>query len=204
MPRLHTAAEQIRMHGVRGAWGLLRSNVCTRTTCLRLQKRLGLPPSQQDLVSGCIKAERGKLEVLEAWRASRKSALPMEFFVDRTRSLRHCYLGYWNGELAHILWLAGAGESSTVSDWAPSEDEIEVRDVHTLADYRQRGIFEQVARTALMEARLQGIKTAYAHVDVRNRASLQAFAGLGFRATHRVSILRVLGFDRIRLKPAGN
>ncbi len=204
MPRLHTAIEQLRMHGMRGAWALLRSNVCTRTTCLRLQKHLGLPPSQQHQISDCIKAEQGNLEVLEAWRASRKAWLPMEFFVDRTRRLHRCYLGYWNGEVAHIMWLAGTGESSTVSDWTPSEDEIEVRDVHTLSDFRQRGIFEQVARTALMEACGQGIKIAYAHVDVRNQASLQAFAGLGFRATHRVSILRVLGFDRIRLTPAGD
>ncbi len=118
--------------------------------------------------------------------------------MDQTHGLRDFYLGYWNAEIAHVLWVAGAGEATTVSNWEPSRREIEIRDVHTLPAFRARGIFTSVARHVLRELRTRGIEVAYAHVNVDNQTSLRGFKALGFVPVERLFIWRVLGVDWIR------
>lgn len=145
----------------------------------------------------CIKP--GTLASLDQLRAtSLGKAWPGSFYVDQTHGLRDFYLGYWNGKIAHVLWVAGAGDATTVSNWQPSRHEIEIRDVYTLPAYRARGIFPRVARHVLRELRMRGIEVAYAHVNVDNQTSLRGFRALGFVPVERLFIWRVLGFDWIR------
>jgi GNAT superfamily N-acetyltransferase len=176
----------------------LRANLCVSTTCLRLRKDVRAPIPSEIPEQRPLRIERGDLAALEAWRRSRITLVPMDFCADRTHGLRHFYLGRWNGSVAHILWLAGEGDPSTVSDWELRTGVVEFRNVHTLGAFRRKGIFRSVAQAALREIRDQGIATAYAHVDEHNSASLEGFLKLGFRPVHRIRILRVLGWDRIQ------
>lgn len=192
----------MRFHGLRGVQELLRANFYASTSCLRLRRDLERYSPDTTAERGLLRVERGDIATLAAWRMSQaKSLLPMDFFADRTHCLRHFYLGYWDGSLAHILWLAEEGDPSTISDWLIGRQEVELRNGHTLRDFRGKGIFQSVAQTALTEIRERGIRTAYGHVDAGNAASLGVLLRLGFRPTHRVSILRVLGKDRIRQSP---
>ena len=199
MRRLRSAVAALRQDGFSGAADLLRSNLYVSGACLRLRL---------DLVSLCAterpRAERlaeagGTLDYLvgcrDAWSGRR---LPSDFFADRIYGLRRFHLGFCDGKLAGILWLAGRGEASTVSNSQPAAREVEVRNVCTLPLFRRRGLFRVVIVAALRAAREQGITVAYAHVDEPNDASMQAFLGVGFRPTHRLEIKRILGMDAIR------
>jgi ribosomal protein S18 acetylase RimI-like enzyme len=148
-----------------------------------------------------MRVERGDLAHLARFRSAAASAWPADFQADLTRGLRRFYLGFWNDQVAHILWLAGAGDTSTVSGWQPQAHEVEFRNVHTLCEFRRHGLFVHVARTALRQIRNEGIRVAYAHVDEDNSASLSGFRALGFQPTERVNIRRVLGVDRVRNTP---
>jgi GNAT superfamily N-acetyltransferase len=110
-------------------------------------------------------------------------------------------VGFWNDQVAHVLWLAGEGDTSTISDWQPRAHEVEFRNVHTLREFRRHGLFAHVAGTALRQIRDEGIHIAYAHVDEDNSASLSGFRALGFQPTEHVNIRRILGVDRIRNSP---
>lgn len=202
MPRLRSALQQVRLHGLEGLAVLLRSNVYASACCVRLERLLeadaeGEPPRPPPE----LRIECGPA----AWRLL--ASLPprgswtADYFANRTHGLRWCYVGLWNGEIAHVLWLAGRGDPATVSDWQPLEDEVEIRNVHTLPGCRRRGIFAHVARSALRDARERRVRIAVAHVDESNAASRAGFAALGFRATERIRIRRILGFDRVVREP---
>src|SRR5256885_6834203 len=108
MPRFRMLAVTLRLRGVAGAWRLLTNNVYATNRCLRL--RLDASGWQSDLprgISGPIVVRRGRLEELRQWREIRAEArLPLDFFEDLTHELEWFYLGFWNEEIAHILWVA--------------------------------------------------------------------------------------------------
>jgi RimJ/RimL family protein N-acetyltransferase len=141
----------------------------------------------------------GDLGSLTAWRQPQGGhTLPPDFFADQTYGLQQFHLGLCRGAVAGILWFAGPGEATTISNWRLARGEIEVRNVRTLSEFQRQGLFHCMARTALRSARAQGVTAAYAHVDEHNVASRNAFMALGFHPTHRLKMLRVLGVDRIR------
>ncbi|MGH8594772.1 MAG: GNAT family N-acetyltransferase [Gammaproteobacteria bacterium] len=203
MPKLRSAFAQVQLYGMSGLWRLLRSNLCASGNYFRLQLDLRKQPENimpTPLTS--LRIERGDLAQLARLRsAAAASAWPADFQADRTHGLRQFYLGFWNEQVAHILWLTGAGDASTVSDWQPQAHEVEFRNVHTLRAFRRKGIFAHVVRAALRQIRDQGIHIAYAHVDERNPASLHGFRALGFQPAEQITIRRTLGVDRIRHAP---
>jgi ribosomal protein S18 acetylase RimI-like enzyme len=205
MPRLQSAIQQVRLRGLPGVHDLLRSNLWASTDCLRLRTDLRERVCDGMCGSDPVRVERGDLSTLNVWRRSQPQAeLSGDFLADCTHGLRHFYLGYWNGELAHIVWLAGAGDATTVSSWRAQVGEVELRNALTLQRFRRKGIYRRVVRCALADLSARGIRTAYAHVEEHNHASLETLYGLGFRATHRISLLRVLGMDRVRETPLGH
>ena len=202
MSKPRSAFAQVRLYGMRGAWRLLGSNFCRSVNYFRLKLDLrNQPENELREPSAPMRIERGDLAQLARFRSAAANTWPADFHADLTHGLRQFYLGFWNDQVAHILWLAGAGDTSTVSDWQPQAHEVEFRNVHTLAEFRRHGLFAHVARTALRQIRDEGIHVAYAHVDELNSASLNGFGALGFQPTECVNVRRILGVDRIRNSP---
>lgn len=140
--------------------------------------------------------ERGSLERLTALRSDSESdPLPPDFFEDMTHGLKRFYLGFIDQRLAHVIWLAGPTEATTVSGWAPEDGAVEIRNVCTLPNARRRGLFALVARYMIHDLTAEGCPAAYAHVDLDNAPSLAAFEAMGFLRESRISTVRVLGMD---------
>jgi GNAT superfamily N-acetyltransferase len=204
MPKLRSAYEQIRLHGWDGASRLLRDNLFATARCLRLKRELpraGEPQNTNPKPPKELQVTAGTIATLEKLRATEiPGGWPEDFHCDRTYGLRHFYLGFWNGTLAHIVWFAAAGETTTVSNWRLAITELEMRNAYTQKPFRGRGIFQQVARVALGEMQMQGITTVYAHVDASNVASLRGLRQLGFVTIEEVLIRRILGVDWIQTR----
>lgn len=204
MPKLRSAYEQMRLHGWEGAAPLRRDNFFAAARWLRLKREL---PHAGDLATSTIQPPT-ELHVTTASSAELKKLRATEipggwaedFFCDRTYGLRHFYLGFWNGTLAHIVWFAAAGEATTVSNWRPTITELEMRNAHTRKAFRGRGIFQHVARRALRELQSRGITTVYAHVDVGNVASRRGLKQLGFVPGAKVAVRRIVGRDWIQTR----
>jgi GNAT superfamily N-acetyltransferase len=204
MPKLRSAYEQIRLHGWEGASRLLRDNLFATARCLRLKRELpraGEPQNSNAQPPNELQITAGTIATLEKLRATEvPGGWPEDFHCDRTYGLRHFYLGFWNGTLAHIVWFAAPGEATTVSNWQPAITELEMRNAYTQKAFRGRGIFQQVARVALRELQTQGFTTVYAHVDAGNVASLRGLRQLGFVTVEEVLIRRILGVDSIQTR----
>lgn len=125
----------------------------------------------------------------------------MDFFEDLNHALERFYLGFWEDQIAHILWVADAGKRSTISDWTLRAGEVELRNAYTLAPFRSRGVFESTLAFALQDLYATGIKDVYAHVKEGNVASENRFLAAGFRRIQHLRIRRVLGFDSIKRRP---
>lgn len=199
MSRLQSALEQVRREPVRGTLRLLRSNLMTRSHCFRLRLDLNnktcthpIPLTAADALS----VEQGLLERLKALRSdSEGDPLPPDFFEDLTHGLKRFYLGFIDLRLAHVTWLAGSTEATTVSGWAPEHGAVEIRNVCTLPRARRKGLFALVARHMINDLAAEGCPAAYAHVDLDNALSLAAFEAMGFLRESRISTVRVLGMD---------
>jgi hypothetical protein len=206
MPKLRSAYEQIRLHGWEGVSRLLRNNLFATARCLRLKRELpraGEPQNSNAQPPNELQITAGTIAALEKLRATDiPGGWPEDFFCDRTYGLRHFYLGFWNGTLAHILWFAAAREATTISNWRPAITEMESRNAHTRREFRGRGIFQHVVRGALRDMQKQGITSVYAHVDAGNVASLRALGQLGFITVEEVLIQRILGVDWIQTRAA--
>jgi ribosomal protein S18 acetylase RimI-like enzyme len=194
----------MRLHGWEGACRLLRDNLFASARCLRWERELPRA-GHLDLSNAHTPIElhvtAGSIAELEKLRATETpGGWAEDFFCDRTYGLRHFYLGFWNGTLAHILWFAAAGEATTVSNWRPAITELEMRNAHTQKAFRGRGIFQHVARRALREMQTLGFTTVYAHVDVGNVASQRALEQLGFVPRTEVLIRRVAGLNWIQTR----
>lgn len=199
MSRLKSAFEQMRREPVRGTLRLLRGNLMTRSHFLRL--RLDL--NDQSRIASVhhhpapgLRVERGSLDRLRALRSDPAGGqLPPDFFEDKTHGLNRFYLGFLDQRMAHVTWLAGSTDPTTVSGWAPENGAVELRNVCTLPFARRRGLFARVAQHLIDDLAKDGCPTAYAHVDLDNAPSLGAFEAMGFVRESRISTLRVLGRD---------
>ncbi len=129
--------------------------------------------------------------------------MPEDFLADQIFGLSRFYLGLWEGEIAHILWVARSGEACSVSNLRLEPEDVEFRNVHTLERFRRRKIFGHVLRAALHDLKAEGVKNGFAHVDEHNVASLNGFQEAGFVPMERVVIRRVFGCDRVCVEPIG-
>jgi ribosomal protein S18 acetylase RimI-like enzyme len=146
------------------------------------------------------------MQELVRWRQNRLPAAtirPADFFEDLTHDLGWFYLGFWNMEIAHILWVAEAGTPSTVSAWSPETGEVELRNIHTLAAFRRQGIFENTLAFALRDLQSEGIEAVYAHVKTSNATSRDRFLAAGFHVTQHFRIRRVFGVESTKRRPVG-
>ena len=187
----------LRLYGIAGARRLLADNLYSTTHCVRLHLDLrGWQSDGHPGNSGPIKVRRGRLEELRRWRETVK--LPPDFFEDLTHELQWFYLGFWNEEIAHILWIAEGERPCTVSNLVLQPGEVEIRNVHTLRNYRRKHLYSHAVAFAINDLQSSGIKTIYAHVDADNTASLNGFLAAGFRSIGRITTRRLLGVDRIK------
>ena len=205
MPKLRSLIQQIKVGGFSAFVSLLRSNLYKVDHCLRLELDLSsisaaLPsiscPSNYHL----RRASEVDLHQLRAVRSD--PPLPQDFFEDHIHGLKLAYVGCLSEELVHILWLACAGEPSTVSGFVMKTGEAEMRNVITLSAYRGRGILTYSVKAAVADMKVKGFQRVYAHIAETNVASLKGFRSAGFSTTRRVVIRRVLGWDHVVESPA--
>jgi ribosomal protein S18 acetylase RimI-like enzyme len=201
--RLKSAFLWVRLHGMIGFWRLFNLRLYfSFKTCFSLRvdlldwefHDLAIPPE--------LRIEQGRLEDLQQFRDRMgKSTLPDDFLVDQYLGLRKFYLGFWEGEIAHILWIARSVERTSVPNLRLNKDAVEFRNIHTMERFRRRKIFSHVLRTALRDLQMAGVETGFAHVNENNFASLSGFKNAGFLPMERVFILRLFGFRQIWAKP---
>jgi hypothetical protein len=150
-----------------------------------------------------LEVRRGVLAELEAFRRKR-SDLPIDFFIDRFHPTRWFYLGFWEGELAHVSWISAGDDNWRLIRLGPSE--VEVRFVFTLPAYRRRGIQKHAIGDILADLKRTAIEVVYAHVVPPNVASYKAFTASGFRAVAMLKVWRLAGiplrFVRAAIPPA--
>lgn len=178
-------------------------NVWFAEQCFRL--RLALHEQRRDfqrVAVGPSLVRRGRPQELAHWRESRSvTAVPSDFLADLTHGLDWFYLGFWNDDLGHITWIADARKACTTSDLVLQADEVEVRNVHTLPEFRGKHLFSHTLAVALKDLQSSGIRRVYAHVNVGNAASLNGFLKAGFQPIERLTIRRVLGTDWVQRAP---
>jgi hypothetical protein len=202
MRKLQTTLAKVRVHGVVGAWNLLRWNVFSLVTCVRMRVDLVSWQVPDRPMPAALRIELGRIEDLQRFRASVGTAtLPDAFLVDQTYGLSHFYLGIWGGEIACIQWIARSGDSCSVSSLRLRPDESEFRNAYTLERFRRRDIFGHVLRVALRDQQQGGMAACFTHVDEGNLASLRGLKNAGFLPIEKVVIRRILGWDRVYVEP---
>ncbi|MEO0145342.1 MAG: GNAT family N-acetyltransferase [candidate division WOR-3 bacterium] len=104
-----------------------------------------------------------------------------------------CYVGFWNGEPAHITWVATGGEREPRTGYKASPGVAYVFDSLTLPEFRGLGIYTGVLETIWQDARKAGLTVAEAIVLEGNEASMKAFRNAGFRPVARVAGIKIFG-----------
>jgi len=103
MRRFQTVFATVRLYGVPGLWDLLRWNVFSLVTCVRLRVDLGSWQVPDSELPSVLRIERGRLEDLQRFRAQMEpAALPADFLLDQIYGLSQFYLGFWEDEIAGI------------------------------------------------------------------------------------------------------
>lgn len=201
--RLKSAFLWVRLHGMIGFWRLFNLRLYfSLKTCLSLRIDLKIWQFRDPAIPPELRIEQGRLEDLQRFRDRMdRSALPDDFLADRYLGLSQFYLGFWEGEIAHILWVARSGERTSVPNLRLKRNAVEFRNIHTMERFRRRKIFNHVLRTALHDLQMVGVETGFAHVYENNFASLSGFKNVGFLPMERVFILRLFGFRQIWAKP---
>ena len=104
-----------------------------------------------------------------------------------------CYTGFWEGEPAHITWVATGGEREPRTGYRARPGVAYVFDSVTLHEFRGRGIYSGVLERVSRDARSAGIAFAEAVVLDGNEASLRAFRNAGFVPVARLTGLKLFG-----------
>ncbi len=116
-----------------------------------------------------------------------------KIYRDRLERGIHCYVGLWNGEPAHITWVATGGELEPRTGHRARPGVAYVFDSLTLPGFRGHGIYSGVLEQASRDARDAGMKLAEAVVLDGNEPSVRAFGNAGFRPVARVIGLKLFG-----------
>lgn len=145
---------------------------------------------------------RKGLPELIRFREHAGSALPVQFFQDEMHGASRPYLGLWQGEVGHISWLFTSGERGRrlrLVQLGP--DDVELDGAFTFRAFRGKGLLSAVEREMLRDAKREGARVAYTHVEADNVASIKGVLKTGFTAHRIVTFSRVLGLGWTRRRP---
>lgn len=137
---------------------------------------------------------RTGLPELRRFREHASEALPVQFCQDELRGASRPYLGLWQGEVGHISWLftaAGHGRRLRLVHLGP--DEVELDGAYTFRTFRGKGLLSVVEREMLRDAKREGARVAYTHVEEDNVASIKGVIKTGFAPHGIVTFNRLAG-----------
>jgi GNAT superfamily N-acetyltransferase len=145
---------------------------------------------------------RKGMEALTRFRECARSPLPVQFFQDQMHGASRPYLGLWQGEVGHISWLftaGGHGRRLNLVQLGPGD--VELDGAFTLRAFRGKGLLSAVEREMLRDAKRDGARCAYTHVEADNVASIKGVLKTGFAPHGSVTFLRLLGMVWTRWQP---
>jgi len=189
-----------------GAKGLMRALQSRAWQRLRLvQFRIDLHAWEPGpLPTPPLEVRKG-LPELARFRECSDSGLPVQFFQDKMHGALRPYLGLWQGDVGHISWLftAGApGRRMQLVTLGPGE--VELDGAFTFRTFRGKGLLSVVEREILRDAKREGARFAYTHVEADNIASIKGVLKTGFAPYGIVTFSRVLGLRWTRWQPASD
>jgi GNAT superfamily N-acetyltransferase len=145
---------------------------------------------------------RTGLTELIRFRERAGEALPVQFFQDEMHGASRPYLGLWAGDVGHISWLfttGGYGRRLDLVRLGP--EEVELDGAFTFRAFRGKGLLSAVEREMLRDAKREGARVAYTHVEEDNVASIKGVIKTGFAAYGIVTYYRCLGLSWTRWEP---
>jgi hypothetical protein len=149
-----------------------------------------------------LEVRRGLPELIR-FRERAGAALPVQFFQDEMHGASRPYLGLWRGEVGHISWLfttGGHGRRLHLVHLGPGE--VELDGAFTFRTFRGKGLLSAVEREILRDAKREGARVAYTHVEEDNIASVKGVMKTGFAPHGIVTFSRLFGIEWIRWQPA--
>ncbi len=117
------------------------------------------------------------VEKLRDCRAE-SSNLPIEFYRDEIDNIQSCFLACIGTHPAAIAW--PYDHTRPVYFLRMFPEDAEIRHVHSLAQFRGRGLAKAVIGLACGSLFRDGVRNAYAVIRVRNEPSREAFRSCGF------------------------
>jgi GNAT superfamily N-acetyltransferase len=193
----------VRVWTASGAKGLvkaLRSRAWQRLRFVQFRIDLdtwepGAPPAPP------LEVRRGLPELIR-FREHQASTLPVQFFQDEMHGASRPYLGLLQGEVGHISWLFTAGGRGRRLHLVPlGASDVELDGAFTFRAFRGKGLLSAVEREMLRDAKREGARFAYTHVEADNVASIKGVLKTGFTPHRIVMFSCVLGLERIRSQP---
>jgi GNAT superfamily N-acetyltransferase len=145
-----------------------------------------------------LEIHKGLSELIR-FREHAGSALPVQFFQDEMHGAARPYLGLWQGEVGHISWLftsGGHGRRLHLVRLGPGD--VELDGAFTFRAFRGKGLLSAVEREMLRDAKREGARVAYTHVEADNIASIKGVLKTGFAPHGIVTFFRVLGLGWAR------
>ena len=142
---------------------------------------------------------RKGLAELTRFREHAGSSLPVQFFQDVMHGASSPYLGLWEGEVGHISWLfasPGRGRRLRLVRLGPGD--VELDGAFTFRTFRGKSLLTVVEREMLRDAKRDGARFAYTHVEEDNIASIKGVLKTGFVPYRIVTFSRVLGLSWTR------
>jgi GNAT superfamily N-acetyltransferase len=145
---------------------------------------------------------RTGLTELIRFRERAGSALPVQFFQDEMHGASRPYLGLWAGDVGHISWLFTTGGYGRRLDLVRlGREEVELDGAFTFRAFRGKGLLSAVEREMLRDAKREGARVAYTHVEENNAASIKGVIKTGFVPHGIVTYCRCLGLAWTRWEP---
>lgn len=188
--------------GAAGLVGALRSRTWQRLRLVQFRIDLeawdpGPEPSPP------FEIRKGLPELIR-YREGAGSALPVQFFQDEMHGASSPYLGLWQGEVGHISWLFRSperGRRLRLVSLGPRD--VELDGAFTFRDFRGKGLLSLVEREMLRDAKRDGARVAYTHVEEDNVASIKGVLKTGFAPYRIVTFSRWVGLSwtRVQLHP---
>jgi RimJ/RimL family protein N-acetyltransferase len=131
------------------------------------------------------------IEILKEIRES-KEKMPMEFYCDLFDGAKTCFIGFVNGQPAHISWVYFQEQLSNF--FKLSEKEAELNYSITLPEFRGLSLFRLVTANIFQWLKQNNYERMFASPHSDNIASIKSLKRSGFKKYGEV---RRGGFSRI-------
>lgn len=149
-----------------------------------------------------LEVRRGLPELIR-FRERAADTLPVQFFQDEMHGASRPYLGLWDGDVGHISWLFTAGGfGRRLCLVRLGSDDVELDGAFTFRACRGKGLLSVVEREMLRDAKREGARVAYTHVEEDNIASIKGVIKTGFSAYGIVTFNRLVGIAWTDWRPA--